>query len=79
MAEEPIEVTAYAGYRGEETPRALILHGKRIDVIRVLEQWIEEDGAPRKRRSCFRVKGSDFGIHTLCYDEGGMGWLYLRP
>ena len=79
MAEERIEVTAYAGHRGEETSRALLLDGKRIDVIRVLEQWIEEDRVARKRRRCFRVKGSDFRIHILCYDEGGMEWLSLRP
>ncbi|HLO25239.1 MAG TPA: hypothetical protein VK187_03940 [Geobacteraceae bacterium] len=78
MPEERIEVTAYAGYRGDETPRCMVLDGKRIDVVRVLERWVEEDGATGKRRRCFRVKGNDFRTHTLCHDEEGMEWCYLR-
>jgi hypothetical protein len=36
MSEEKIEVIAYSGYRGEETPRAILLHGKRISEANIL-------------------------------------------
>jgi hypothetical protein len=75
MPEERIEVTAYAGYRDAETPRVMVLDGQRIEVIRILEQWIEEDGATRTRRRCFKVKGSDFKTRTLYYDEGDRAWF----
>jgi len=32
-----IEVIAYSGYRGEETPRAFTLQDKRIEVVEILE------------------------------------------
>jgi len=78
MREERIEVTAYAGYRGEESPRVFLLDGARIEVRKVLEQWTEEAADTRERRRCFTVKGSDFRTHTLCYDEGLMAWLHIR-
>ncbi len=78
MREERIEVTAYAGYRGEESPRVLLLDGARVVVRKVLEQWTEEAAATGERRRCFKVKGSDFRTHVVCYDEGRMAWFYLR-
>jgi hypothetical protein len=76
MSEKPIEVSAYSGYRGEESPRAFIMDGKRTEVRKVLEQWIEEDAATRVRRRCFRVKGDDFRTHTLRCQEVEGAWLY---
>jgi hypothetical protein len=76
MTEKPIEVSACSGYRGEESPRAFILNGKRIEVRKVLEQWVEEDAATRVRRRCFRVKGDDFRTHILhCMESDGV-WLH---
>ncbi len=78
MPEERIEVTAYAGYRDNETPRSMVLDGAKIEVVRVLERWTEEVEATRGRRRCFKVMGSDFRTHTLCHDEEGGDWRYLR-
>jgi hypothetical protein len=76
MHEERIEVTAYAGYRDEEAPRAMVLHGSRIEVTRFLDQWTEEESGSHKRRRCFKVSGSDSRTHILCYDEDEQAWLY---
>ena len=35
-----IRVECYAGHRGEETPRALILGDRRIDVAEVVDAWL---------------------------------------
>jgi hypothetical protein len=76
MTEKPIEVSAWSGYRGEECPRSFILDGRRIEVLKVLEQWVEEDAATRVRRRCFRVKGDDLKTHTLrCLEVDGV-WLH---
>lgn len=76
MPEETINVTAYAGYRGEESPRSFMLHGKRIAVTEVLARWVEEDGATRARTRCFRVKGSDLRTHLLRQREPGGAWTH---
>jgi len=76
MAEKPVEVSAYSGYRGEESPRAFILDGKRIEVRMVLEQRIEEDAATKVRTRCFRVKGDDFRTHILRYLEVDGVWKH---
>ncbi len=78
MTEETIEVIAYSGYRAEESPRAFLLDGNRIEVRKVLSRWTEEDAATRLRKRCFRFKGSDFRTHTLCYDEDAAEWRYSR-
>ena len=49
---ERVEVRCYAGGRGDETPRALLLGGREV-TVRVERAWIEEpvgsSGAARQR------------------------------
>ena len=35
-----IGVECYAGYRGEQTPRTLILGDRRIGVVEVVDAWL---------------------------------------
>jgi len=77
MSEEKIEIIAYSGYRGEETPRAIILHGERIVVIEILKQWIEEKLDERERKRFYQVKGSDGILHRIYYDEKTMEWFRI--
>ena len=76
MAEKPVEVSAWAGYLGEESPRAFMLNGKRIGVRKVLAQLTCEDAVTKVRRRCFRVKGDDFRTHLLCCLEVDGVWLH---
>jgi hypothetical protein len=78
MEGEKIKVTAYAGYRGEEAPRAFELHGESIMVLASLATWLTEDAETRERRRYFRVRGSDSRIHDLCYLEKTMEWLHIE-
>ncbi len=75
-AEEKIKVIAYSGYRGEETPRSLILHNEKIEVLVILNMWIEEGLEDRERKRFFRVKGSDGKTHKIYYDEKAMEWFF---
>jgi hypothetical protein len=77
-AEEKIEVIAYAGYRGEETPRTIFLHEKKIEILEVLKMWIEEGVKDRKRKRVFKVKGSNGLIYTVYYDEKFKEWFYIN-
>jgi hypothetical protein len=76
MSDERIEVIAYSGYRVEETPRTMILHDEKIEVVRILSTWIEEGLEDRARKRFFKVKGSDGIIHKIFYDEKRMEWFY---
>ncbi len=76
MHAEQIDVISYAGRRGEERPLAFILRGLRIDVVEILEHWIEEGYEDRVRKRNFRVKGSDGGTHRIYYDEQALQWFY---
>jgi len=75
MFEEKIDVIAYSGYRGEETPRTIFLHEKKIEVLEILKTWTEEGVKDRKRKRVFKVKGSDGMIYTVHYGEKFMDWF----
>jgi hypothetical protein len=76
MSEEKIEVIAYSGYRGEETPRVLILHNEKIEAVKILSMWMEEGLDDRARKRFFKVKGSDGNIHKIYYAEKARQWFY---
>lgn len=76
---DQITVIPYAGYRGDEAPRAFFLGNERIDVASVLESWIEETSGSRTRLRLFVVKGSDGRLHTLAYDEELDRWFRRAP
>jgi len=78
MDEKEIRVIAHAGYRSEESPRAFFLKGTRVDVVKLLDQWIEQTPPARNNKRYFKVKGSDFRAHTLYYDEELMAWFYCN-
>ncbi len=74
MSDEKIEVMAYSGHKGEETPRAFVLGGKRIEVVEIQESWVEEKIGDRTTKRFFKVKGSDGGIYKIFYDEKTAEW-----
>ena len=75
--EEKIEVIAYSGYRGEETPRTIILHDERIEVVEIQNMWIEESVEDRARKRFFEIKGNNGNTYKIYYDEKVMEWLYV--
>jgi hypothetical protein len=76
MSEERIQVISYSGYRGEQSPRVMIFQNKKIEVLEILSQWVEEGVEDRARRRFFKVKGSDGDAHTIYYDEKVMEWFH---
>ncbi|MBI3357260.1 MAG: hypothetical protein HY038_10910 [Nitrospirae bacterium] len=61
-----VSVDAYAGYKGEETPRSFTIDGAHLFVNEILERWYTES------HSCFRIRASDRQRYVLRYhlDEG---------
>ena len=63
-----VEVECYAGHRGEETPRTLILGDRRIDVAEVVDAWL----APDYRY--FKLRGDDGNTYLVRHDERTTTW-----
>lgn len=63
-----IAVECYAGHRGEQTPRALILGDRRVVVEEVLDAWL----APDYRY--FKLRGADGDTYLVRHDEGSDSW-----
>jgi hypothetical protein len=58
----------YAGHRGEQTPRTLILGDRRIAVAAVLDAWL----APDYRY--FKLRGADDNMYLVRHDERSNIW-----
>jgi hypothetical protein len=63
-----VTVECYAGHRGEQTPRALILGDRRIAVVEVVDAWL----APDYRY--FKLRGDDGNTYLVRHDERSNSW-----
>jgi hypothetical protein len=63
-----IHVECYAGHRGEETPRALLLGTERLAVAEVLDQWLAPD------HRYFKLRGEDGHIYLVRHDVASGEW-----
>ena len=63
-----VGVECYAGHRGEQTPRTLILGDRRTAVAEVVDAWL----APDYRY--FKLKGEDGDTYLVRHDERSSTW-----
>lgn len=63
-----IEVSCYAGYRGEQEPRSFKLSGKTIEVREILDRWLAPD------HRYFKIRGGEEGVYILRHDAEREVW-----
>ncbi|MBI4194382.1 MAG: hypothetical protein HY526_04820 [Betaproteobacteria bacterium] len=63
-----VRVECYAGYRGEQEPRAFWFGERRLEVTAILDRWL----APNHRY--FKVAASDGDTWVLRHDEASGDW-----
>ena len=63
-----LAVDAYAGYKGEVTPRSFTLEGRKLHVSEVVDRWYSET------HSYFRVHASDGQRYVLRFDLDEDSW-----
>jgi len=70
MSDGPLEihVDCYAGYRGEQTPRAIVLGDRRIAVTEVLDQWLAPD------HRYFKLRADDGHTYIVRQDVESQAW-----
>jgi hypothetical protein len=61
MIPHHVTVEVYAGYKGEQTPRAFTLDGVRLSIDEILDRWYAEI------HSCFRIRANDHQRYLLRY------------
>lgn len=57
-----ITVECYSGYRGEETPRAIVFGDDYVEIAEVLDQWLAPD------HRYFKVRDEDGHTYILRHD-----------
>ena len=70
----PIKVKCYAGYRGEEEPRALEMGGSVVDVRSISDRWLSPD------HRYFKVVDADKCVYIIRHDMHTQVWelVYYR-
>jgi hypothetical protein len=63
-----LHVECYAGYRADETPRALRFGDRRVAVVDVIDRWLAPD------YSYFKLRGDDGAVYIVRHDHEGDRW-----
>lgn len=63
-----VKVECYAGYRAEQEPRRFLLGKREIEIIEILDRWLDPE------HHYFKVSGDDGGIYILRYDTQADEW-----
>jgi thioredoxin reductase len=76
---ETIEVECYAGYKGEESPRAFTHQGKRFEIKTITDRWYEGGLNPQDpRQDYFKVETEKGDIFLLRYTPRFQAWTLGR-
>jgi hypothetical protein len=63
-----VYVECYAGHRGEQTPRVLVLGERRVAVSEVLDQWLDPD------HRYFKLRGDDGKVYQVRHNPRASAW-----
>ena len=63
-----VQVECYAGHRGEETPRAIVVGDRRILVVEVLDRWLAPD------HRYFKLLGDDGDEYIVRHGSEAGTW-----
>jgi hypothetical protein len=61
-------VECYSGYQGEESPQRFSLGERLVEIIEILDRWLD----PTHRY--FKVRGDDNAVYILRHDEIAGQW-----
>ena len=59
-----IKVDCYCGYRGEETPKRILMGTRKVEVRKILDRWLAPD------HRYFKLIGDDKATYIIRHDEG---------
>lgn len=78
MRLSPIRVECYAGHKADETPRAIHLQGRRLEVRGITDRWYQGDRNPEwPIADYFRVVTADGGEYMIMHDRESDQWYLV--
>ena len=76
---EDIKVESYAGYKGEESPRAFIHLERRYGIVEIFDRWYEGSLDPAAlRHDYFKVKTPGGEIFLIRHTPRYQSWSLCR-
>jgi hypothetical protein len=76
---EEAAVECYAGYKGEETPRAFFYQGRRMEILEILDRWYEGGVDPAGiTHDYFKVKTAEGAVFLLRHTPRFRAWTVCR-
>ena len=63
-----IQVKCYSGHRGEETPRAIHLADRTIQVKKIVDRWLAPD------HRYFKILGDDDASYIIRHETASWTW-----
>jgi len=67
-----IEVVAYSGYKANERPLYFVRDGKKFQVTKILDRWVEQD------HNYFKILAEDGHVVTLKWHRYLDIWFILK-
>ncbi|MCP5102500.1 MAG: hypothetical protein GY950_03935 [bacterium] len=74
-----IDVTCYAGYRGNERPKKFIHQNKEFQIKKILQRSVEETINDHGRVYRFQVTCTDDKTYSILYDSIRDEWFIILP
>lgn len=65
-------VVAYAGYRGEQEPRAIVVDGRRYEVLGIDDRWHDPQA------TYFKVAAADGRVYLVRCDAEDSTWSLVQ-
>ncbi len=63
-----VRVECYAGYRGEQEPRAFHIGSRRVEAVDIIDRWLAPD------HRYFKVRGEDGDLYILRHNPDQDVW-----
>lgn len=74
-----VEVEAYAGTRGGEEPRALVIDGERRRIVEIVDRWLGSSAHPTDSpQDYFRVRTDRDEVWLIRYNRIFGAWAIQR-
>lgn len=73
---EPIQVHTYSGYKADERPALLVVEGRQLQVVEIIDRWHQTGVKPGQGiRTYFRVKADDGRVYSIFQNQRSGHWF----
>ena len=75
---EPIQVTCYAGYKSNESPRSFLWDERVLNITKIVDRWYDSSVDARSEvTDYFRVQTDDGDTYIICYNRLFDSWAVM--